>query len=231
MTIFKFLEHMTKSLFLVLFLFVLISGGYSQHIISGKIIDAATKTPLPGATIVDQNSLLATSSNSEGYFHLQSSSDITILSVSYLGYNTDKITVKVTDQKELLIALVPKLNELEEIQVIAHKTDLYFERTGNVISIPMEQVQKIPALAGERDILKTTQLLPGVQSGMEGSTGIFVRGGGQDQNLILMDNVPLYNSSHLFGFMSVFNVDAVKSMQITKAGFPARYGGRPIICC
>jgi len=223
---FKFLEHMTKSFFFVLFFLVLISGGNAQSIISGKIIDATTKTPLPGATIVDQNSLLAASSNSEGYFHLQSSSDITILSVSYLGYNTDKITVKVSEQKELLIALIPKLNELEEVQVIAHKTDLYFERTGNVIMIPMEQIQKIPALAGERDIMKATQLLPGVQSGMEGSSGIFVRGGGQDQNLILMDDVSLYNLSHLFGFISIFNVDAVQSIQITKAGFPARYGGR-----
>ena len=96
----------------------------------------------------------------------------------------------------------------------------------SVIEIPVAQVKLIPALLGEVDVLKALQLLPGVQSGGEGSSGLYVRGGGPDQNLILLDGVPVYNVSHLFGFFSVFNADAIKNIQLTKGGFPARYGGR-----
>ena len=96
----------------------------------------------------------------------------------------------------------------------------------SVIDIPMKSVEVIPALLGERDILKVIQLLPGVQSGGEGTSGLYVRGGGPDQNLILLDGVPVYNAPHLFGFFSVFNNDAINNVELIKGGFPARYGGR-----
>src|SRR5690625_7065139 len=92
--------------------------------------------------------------------------------------------------------------------------------------VPVEQIQKLPALLGETDVLKTLQLLPGVQSGAEGTSGIFVRGGSIDQNLILVDGVPIYNPTHVLGIFSSFNSDAIKSVSITKGGFPARFGGR-----
>jgi len=95
-----------------------------------------------------------------------------------------------------------------------------------MIDIPIEKFLKLPVIFGEADVLKVIQLLPGVQSGTEGSSGIYVRGGGPDQNLFLLDGVPVYNANHLFGFMSVFNPDAVKSVQLYKGGFPARYGER-----
>ena len=90
----------------------------------------------------------------------------------------------------------------------------------------MDKVKSLPVLLGEVDIIKTAQLLPGIQSGSEGSSGIYVRGGGPDQNLILLDGVPIYNANHLFGFFSVFNADAINGVKIVKGGFPARYGGR-----
>src|SRR5687768_8758819 len=94
------------------------------------------------------------------------------------------------------------------------------------IDVPIEQIKALPALLGEVDVFKVLQLLPGVQSGTEGSSGLYVRGGGPDQNLILLDGVPVYNASHLFGFVSVFNADAINHVELVKGGFPARYGGR-----
>ena len=94
------------------------------------------------------------------------------------------------------------------------------------ISVPIDQIKSLPAFLGEVDVMKVLQLLPGVQSGSEGSSGLYVRGGGPDQNLILLDGVPVYNASHLFGFFSVFNSDAINNVQLIKGGFPARYGGR-----
>ena len=94
------------------------------------------------------------------------------------------------------------------------------------IDLPIQTIKSLPAFLGEVDVLKAIQLLPGVQAGNEGSSGFYVRGGGPDQNLILLDGVPVYNASHLFGFFSVFNADAIRSVELVKGGFPARYGGR-----
>ena len=96
----------------------------------------------------------------------------------------------------------------------------------SVISIPVQQIKDIPALLGEKDVLKVIQLLPGVQKGSEGSSGLYVRGGGPDQNLIILDDATVYNAYHLFGFFSLFNGDALKSVELVKGGFPSRYGGR-----
>ena len=94
------------------------------------------------------------------------------------------------------------------------------------INVPVSQIKLLPALFGETDVLKVLQLLPGVQAGGEGSSGLYVRGGSPDQNLMLLDGTPVYNASHLFGFFSVFNADAIKNVELIKGGFPARYGGR-----
>ena len=94
------------------------------------------------------------------------------------------------------------------------------------VEIPIDQIKRLPAIGGEVDLLRVLQLMPGVQSGGEGTSGLYVRGGSPDQNLMLLDGVPLYNVNHLFGFFSVFNADAVRNMSLTKGGFPARFGGR-----
>ena len=117
--------------------------------------------------------------------------------------------------------------ELEEVEIVAEEVERIEEKTEmSTIDVPIKQIKMLPALLGEVDVIKAIQLLPGVQSGSEGSTGLYVRGGGPDQNLILLDDVPLYYVSHLGGFFSVFNADAISSVKLVKGGFPARYGGR-----
>ena len=111
--------------------------------------------------------------------------------------------------------------------VTTDKTSRIQERTQmSAINLPVAHIKALPALLGEVDVLKVMQLMPGIQSGGEGTSGLYVRGGGPDQNLILLDGVPVYNASHLFGFFSVFNTDAINNVEILKGGFPARYGGR-----
>ena len=126
------------------------------------------------------------------------------------------------------IRLVKQDLELKEVEITADRAE---QRVAEVtqmssIEIPIEQIKKIPALFGEKDVLKVIQLLPGVQKGSEGSSGFYVRGGGPDQNLIILDDAVVYNASHLFGFFSIFNGDALKSVELIKGGFPARFGGR-----
>jgi len=117
--------------------------------------------------------------------------------------------------------------QLEVVEITAEKSrQIAHESQMSTIDIPIKQIKQVPALLGETDVLKALQLLPGVQSGGEGQNGLYVRGGSPDQNLILLDGVPVYNASHLFGFFSVFNADAIKDVKLIKGGFPARYGSR-----
>jgi outer membrane cobalamin receptor len=116
---------------------------------------------------------------------------------------------------------------LKEVVITSSSDDKIQESSQmGTIDVPLEQIKALPAFLGEVDVFKVLQLLPGVQAGSEGSSGLYVRGGGPDQNLILLDGVPVYNASHLFGFFSVFNADAINHVELTKGGFPARYGGR-----
>ena len=116
---------------------------------------------------------------------------------------------------------------LKEVEILSSKEEqVHLKVEMSTIDLSMDKVKTLPALLGENDIMKTIQLLPGVQTGSEGTSGLYVRGGGPDQNLILLDGVPVYNASHLFGFFSVFNSDAINSTKLVKGGFPARYGGR-----
>ena len=116
---------------------------------------------------------------------------------------------------------------LNEVVVTGSKIEMIQESTGmGTINLPITQIKAMPALMGEIDVMKVLQLLPGVQAGSEGSSGLYVRGGGADQNLILLDGVPVYNASHLYGFFSTFNADAINHVELVKGGFPARYGGR-----
>jgi hypothetical protein len=116
---------------------------------------------------------------------------------------------------------------LQEVIISAEQQEKESERAQmSTLKPQVDQIKDIPGLLGEKDVLKALQLMPGVQKGFEGSSGLYVRGGGPDQNLIILDDVIVYNASHLFGFFSLFNADALKSVELTKGGFPARYGGR-----
>ncbi len=143
-----------------------------------------------------------------------------------MGYNPQTINIELNKDIELNVKLQPGL-VLGEVTVNADRVEKQSESVKmSTINLQPSQVKNVPSLLGEKDVLKVLQLMPGVQKGSEGNSGIYVRGGGPDQNLIILDDAIVYNASHLFGFFSLFNGDALKSVELTKGGFPARYGGR-----
>ncbi|HET6243546.1 MAG: TonB-dependent receptor [Bacteroidetes bacterium] len=198
-----------------------------KYTISGYISDEATGEKLIGASIYEPNLKTGTTTNLYGFFSftVQSADSVTIL-IRYIGYKSQAITMQSSKDVQLNFKLSPSI-ELKTFEIVEVREVKIEEKSQmSVIEIPISQIKSIPAFLGEVDVLKSLQLLPGVQSGGEGASGLYVRGGGPDQNLILLDGAPVYNASHLFGFFSVFNADAIKNVQLTKGGFPARYGGR-----
>ena len=194
--------------------------------ISGYVTDAESGERLIGATVYLPALRRGVATNAYGFYSLSAPpADTLLLLVSYVGYAPRRDTLIGQQNLRHDVALTPNIL-LDEVEVVA--TD---EETGrapplSVHRIPIQTVHTAPVLGGESDLLKTLQLLPGVKFGNEGSAGLYVRGGSPDQNLILLDGVPVYNVSHLFGFLSVFNSDALHSMELIKGGIPARYGGR-----
>jgi len=194
--------------------------------ISGYVSDGKTQEKIIGAIIYDAKTKLGTITNNFGFYSLTLPSDSVNLLISYIGFTPQYLSFLLNKDVPLNIDLILS-NQLQTIEILADENERIEERTRmSTINIPIEQIKKVPALLGEVDVLKVLQLLPGVKSGGEGSSGLYVRGGGPDQNLILLDGAPIYNASHLFGFFSTFNADAIKNVELTKGGFPARYGGR-----
>ncbi len=212
------------------FLIILPFLGNSQTFtLSGYIKDADTGETLIGANIFNVvNQSVGTSTNAYGFYSLSLTQGKYQLLISYLGYNDQYIDLDLNADQTLDIELSQGV-VIEEITISAKEA----EKDQNVqstqmgkVELPMENIKKLPALLGEVDILKTLQLLPGVLSSGEGGSGFYVRGGGPDQNLVLLDEAVVYNTGHLLGFFSVFNADAIKNTTLIKGGMPARYGGR-----
>lgn len=197
-----------------------------KYTISGYVSDSKTQEKIIGAIIYDGKTKLGTTTNNYGFFSLTLPSDSVNILISYIGFTPQYVSFKLNQDISLNIDL-NLINQLQTVEVLADESQRIEDQSKmSVINIPIEQIKKVPALLGEVDVLKVLQLLPGVKSGGEGSSGLYVRGGGPDQNLILLDGAPIYNASHLFGFFSTFNADAIKNVELTKGGFPARYGGR-----
>lgn len=217
---------MRKDILLLLLLFFSTTAFGQKYTISGYVTDSATGEQLIGANVYDLNTLEGTTTNTYGFFSFTMEEDTVELVISYIGYQPYYKTVYLDADRKLNVALLSSVS-LKEVEVTADRVEKIQERTQmSSVSIPIKQIKKLPAFMGEVDVLKALQLMPGVQSGNEGSSGLYVRGGSPDQNLILLDGVPVYNVSHLFGFFSVFNADAINNVQLIKGGFPARYGGR-----
>lgn len=194
--------------------------------ISGYITDTESGEKLIGASVYLPAINKGTSTNQYGFYSLTVAADTVTLLFSYVGYASEKKVVPLQQNLRLDVELSSD-NLLEEVEVVASRQDNAVEQVQmGVHKIPIQTIRMAPVLAGETDILKTLQLLPGVKFGNEGSAGLYVRGGSPDQNLILLDGVPVYNVSHLFGFLSVFNADAINNVELIKGGIPARYGGR-----
>ena len=197
-----------------------------KRTISGYVMDAASKETLIGATIVDKNSGKGCATNSYGFYTLTLSQGQVDLQVSYVGYTPKNQSIELKENLNLNFALETNTT-LDEVVVESTRATVSARSPQmSVVELPVQQIKSIPTLFGEADVLKAIQLLPGVQNGSEGSAGMYVRGGGPDENLLLLDGVPVYNVNHMMGFFSVFNPDALKNVTLYKGSFPAHFGGR-----
>jgi hypothetical protein len=202
------------------------SAPVRSLIISGTITDGSSGESLILATVYDEVSAKWTTSNKYGYFSLRLPSGKKKISFSYVGYKTTVFEFDLSKDTVLNVKLNSDAS-IEEVVIKASQPSAkVLSSQMSTLELPMQKVNSAPFLLGETDVIKLLQLMPGVTPGMEGSSGLYVRGGGPDQNLILLDGVPVYNANHLFGFYSVFNSDAIQSVTLTKGGLPARYGGR-----
>ena len=213
-------------LWLLLALPVLTFGQTAKYTISGFVRDKETGENLIGVSIYNPASGQGTATNAYGFYSLTLPQDSVTLVVSYVGYERLSYNTYLSSNREQNFNLVAS-NKLKTVEIVGTREEEIRESTRmSTISVPIAQIKTLPALFGEVDVLKTLQLLPGVQSGGEGSTGLYVRGGSPDQNLILLDGTPVYNASHLFGFFSVFNPDAVQDVTFYRGAIPAQLGGR-----
>lgn len=197
--------------------------------LSGYVRDANTGETLISANVIDtDNPSQGTTSNTYGFYSLTLPSGKYRIAFSYLGFKDQYFEVDLTKSTELNVDLSEGVM-IDEVVISAEKEAKRANVEGTqmgTIELPVENIKKLPAIFGEVDILKTIQLLPGVLSSGEGNAGFYVRGGGPDQNLVLLDEAVVYNSGHLLGFFSVFNADAIKNTTLIKGGMPANYGGR-----
>ena len=218
---------MQKKLLLLTLMFCsLFAFAQQKYTISGYVTDSESSEQLISANLFSIKSLEGTNSNTYGFYSLTLPKGKVQIKVSYVGYQEQVFELDLNKDLKMDFKLKPSVT-LQEVQVTATKAERIEQRSQmSRIDVPIEQIKKVPALLGEVDVLKVLQLLPGVQGGTEGQSGLYVRGGGPDQNLITLDGVPVYNVSHLLGFFSVFNADALKNVTLYKGGFPARYGGR-----
>lgn len=198
-----------------------------NYTISGTVTDGKTGETLIGATVVLKENGKGAASNVYGFYSVTSEKGTYTLVASYLGYDDYKQTVTLDKDQRISIALSPKTITTKVVEITGERNDDNVTKTTmGQIKLDINTIKTIPVFMGEVDVLKTIQLLPGVKGGSEGNAGFYVRGGGPDQNLILLDEATVYNAGHLFGFFSVFNGDAVKGINLIKGGMPAQYGGR-----
>jgi len=214
---------------LVLLLFCFSSQLWSQEKVSlsGYLRDAETGEELLFANVAIPAEAMGVSTNEYGYYALSLPKGQYVVSYSYVGYQTVLDTIDLQADLVKDIELLPESTTVDAVVVTDERTDENVKSTDmSVLSLDMKEAKKVPVIFGEQDIVKTLQLMPGVSPSSEGGSGFFVRGGNADQNLILLDEAPVYNASHLLGFFSVFNSDALKDVKLYKGGVPAEFGGR-----
>jgi hypothetical protein len=219
-------KRMKRSLILFALIPTLIFGQ-QKYSLSGKIKDAETGEDLIGVSVLVVELVKGVSTNSYGFYSLSLPEGKYTIRFSYIGFKNVERVINFTKDQILNIEIEPAIIALDEV-IVSDEND-YNKVTSTesgVEKISLKNIQNIPVLFGEKDILKTIQLLPGISSSAEGSTGFNVRGGSMGQNLLLLDEASLYNSSHLLGFFSIFNSEAIKDATVYKGGIPAKYGGR-----
>lgn len=217
-----------KFLLISLLLFIsILTFAQQKQTINGYVKDSLSGETLRGATISELGQNRAIQTNNYGYFSLTLPENVFNIQVSFVGYESKIIHIDSFSSSTFTIYLSPVSYNLQQVIISAKKreSNVQSAQMGKV-DLSIAEIKAIPSFLGETDILKALQLLPGVRNAGEGNSGFYVRGGGPDQNLVLLDDAVVYNTGHLFGFFSVFNADAVKSVTLIKGGFPAQYGGR-----
>ena len=198
-----------------------------QFTISGYLRDAETGEELLYANVFVEGTTNGVTTNLYGFYSLTLPKGRYKINYSYIGYVMQSLEITLDGDMSQNVELATNSQKLDEVVITGEREDENITNTEmSVLSLDIKEIKKLPVLFGEQDILKTIQLLPGVSASSEGGSGFFVRGGDADQNLILLDEAPVYNASHLLGFFSVFNSDALKDVKLYKGGIPAQYGGR-----
>lgn len=215
---------------LLLFFFALASfaaSAQTKFTLSGHVKDVANGEELIGATIYIEDLKTGTTTNVYGFYSLTLPAGKYVVAFQYIGYDVRRDTIQLDKNITLNVEMTGESKKIDVVEVTGERLNKNVEDVNmGVVKMDVKTVKKIPAVFGEVDIIKSLQLLPGIVGAGEGVGGFFVRGGGVDQNLILLDEAVVYNASHLLGFFSVFNSDAIKDMEIYKGGIPAAYGGR-----
>ena len=214
--------------FLIFLSFPFLLSAQTKFTVSGTVRDKKTGESLIGANIIMQErSRTGGTTNSYGFYSLTAPSGDYKMIVSFSGYQPDTIQISLNKNIVLPVELSTQDIQLTEVEVTAQKKDDNISRPlMGVQKLTTKEIKNIPVLFGEKDVLKTMQLLPGIKSAGDGNSGFYVRGGAADQNLILLDEATVYNATHLLGFFSTFNSDAIKDITVYKGGMPAEYGGR-----
>ncbi|RZJ74039.1 MAG: PEGA domain-containing protein, partial [Flavobacterium sp.] len=215
--------------YLTVFFLLLFTAGYSQEkfTLSGTISDASSNETLIGASVFINELQSGTSTNEYGFFSISLPAGTYTVSIKYMGFIDIQETITLDKNIRRNFGMEGGAQELEEVVITETKRRSDIKRPEmSVNKLTVQEIKKMPVVLGEVDVLKSILQLPGVTNAGEGASGFNVRGGSADQNLILLDEAVIYNSSHLFGFFSVFNSDAIKDLKLYKGGIPARFGGR-----
>ena len=217
-----------KQFSIILLLLALSFSGFAGMVtLSGYLKDKVNGEALIGATVYIPEIKTGVITNPYGFYSITVPQGNYVVNFSFIGYQTQSPLINLNESKQMNVMLEEDSKQIDEVVVTGEKKN----RNVESLQMSMEKVQvkmikKLPSFMGEVDIIKSITLLPGIQNGGEGSSGLYVRGGGPDENLMILDEAPVYNASHLLGFFSVFNSDAIKDVQVYKGGIPAEYGGK-----
>ncbi|MEO8567909.1 MAG: TonB-dependent receptor [Ginsengibacter sp.] len=218
---------MKKLLSVTFFLIPFIVCSQNRYTLSGYVKDSISGETLIGSTISVAGLSKGITSNSYGFFSISLNAGTYTFVCSNVGYISQVKKIDLSGDVQFNFEMPPKITTEQAVIISSKKRDANVKNAQmGKLDLSINQIKSIPAFLGEVDVLKAIQLLPGVQSAGEGSSGLYVRGGGPDQNLILLDDAVVYNTGHLFGFFSIFNGDAIKNTSLIKGGMPAQYGGR-----
>ena len=225
----KIVKASMRKLISVIFLSFIchIAAAQSRFTINGYVKDSLSGETIIGATVSVNGQSKGVTSNQYGFYSITLDTGNYTISVSHISYLGKSFATDLKDNLSYNFEMISRSAAIDEVIVYSKRRDANVKNAQmGKIDLSMNQIRSIPAFMGEIDLLKALQLLPGVQSAGEGNAGFYVRGGGPDQNLIILDDAVVYNSGHLFGFFSVFNADAIKNVSLIKGGMPAQYGGR-----